>query len=191
MEKQEPPVLNFQTPDQWEDWLSKNYTLEVGVWLRFFKKASGVKTMTYDEALDLALCYGWIDGVAKGYDEQSWLQKYTPRRKRSIWSKRNTERVERLIKEGKMREPGLKQIELAKADGRWERAYEGQSKMTVPEDFLNELKKSKKAYEFFQTLNKTNTYAIAWRLHTAKKPETREKRMKSILEMLSLGKKFH
>ena len=147
--------------------------------------------MTYAEGLDEALCCGWIDGQLDKYDEKSWLRKFTPRRSKSVWSKRNIEHVNRLIQAGKMKLAGLKEVEAAKADGRWERAYDSPSAMQVPEDFLKELSKDKKAKAFFETLNKANTYAIAWRLQTAKKPETREKRMKAILEMLKRGEKLH
>lgn len=155
------------------------------------KKGSGKTTVTYLEALHVALCYGWIDGQVKTYDQQYYIQKFTPRRAKSLWSKLNVERAERLIKEGRMKPAGYKAIEKAKADGIWEAAYDPGSKMTIPEDFLQELKKNKEAEEFFKTLDKTNLFSIGFRLQTARKPETREKRMKEIIEMLSLGKKFH
>ncbi|MDE2590246.1 MAG: YdeI/OmpD-associated family protein, partial [Patescibacteria group bacterium] len=158
---------------------------------RIFKKDTGIKSIDYAQALDVALCYGWIDGQKKTHDEKSWLQKFTPRRSKSMWSKRNVEHVARLIKLGKMKPAGLKEVETAKRDGRWEKAYTSPSTMIMPRDFMEELSKNKKAKAFFKTLNKANTYAIGWRLETAKKPETREKRMKSILEMLTKGKKFH
>ena len=148
-------------------------------------------TITYAEALDVALCYGWIDGQKKPYDTKSWLQKFTPRRPKSIWSKGNREHIARLEKSGKMRAAGSKQVAAAKADGRWEQAYDSQSNMVVPADFLKELAKNKKAETFFKLLSKTNTYAIVWRLQTAKKIETRDKRMKAILEMLKKEEKFH
>ncbi len=184
-------IISFESPSEWADWLAANHTQPTGIWLRFFKKGSGVTSITYAEALQEALCYGWIDGQANKYDEQSWLQKFTPRRKKSIWSKINTQHVERLIKEKKMKAAGLKEIEAAKQDGRWEQAYDSHKNMTIPEDFLLELEKNSTAKSFFKTLNKTNLYSIAFRLQTAKKPETREKRMKAILEMLSKGEKFH
>ena len=139
----------------------------------------------------MALCYGWIDGQSKPWDENSWIQRYTPRRAKSLWSQRNKEHVARLIKSKKMRAPGLREIERAKADGRWDAAYEAFSKAQVPDDFLAELSKDKKALAFYKTLNKTNMYAITWRLQTAVKPETRKKRMQLILTMLSEEKKFH
>jgi uncharacterized protein YdeI (YjbR/CyaY-like superfamily) len=139
----------------------------------------------------VALCYGWIDGQKKAYDEQAWLQKFCPRGAKSIWSKVNTGHVERLINEGRMRPAGLKTVEKAKADGSWEKAYDSPGKLTIPEDFLKELSKNKKAEAFFMGLNKTNLFSIGFRLQTAKKQETREKRMKEIIEMLEKGEKFH
>lgn len=159
--------------------------------MRLFKKDSGVATVTYAEALDEALCHGWIDGQLDKYDDKSWLRKFTPRRPKSFWSKRNIEHVNRLIDAGKMKPAGLKEVEAAKADGRWGRAYDSPSAMQVPDDFLTELSKHKKAQAFFKTLNKANTYAIAWRLQTAKRPETRAKRMQAILAMLKRGEKLH
>ena len=196
MEKKNGPaenfkVFSFESPKEWNDWLSKNHSTSNGIWLRFFKKGSGVESVTHDEALDEALCYGWIDGQLKKHDEKSWLQKFTPRRLRSIWSKRNIEHAEKLVKAGKMKLPGLKEIEEAKKDGRWKNAYDSPAKMTVPDDFLEMLNKNKSAMKFFESLNKANKYAIAWRLQTAKKPETRDNRMKKILDMLSKREKFH
>ncbi len=185
------PIIAFESPPEWAEWLAANHTQATGIWLRFFKKSSGVTSISYAEALDEALCYGWIDGQANKYDDGSWLQKFTPRRKKSIWSKINTQHVERLVKEGKMKAAGLKVIEAAKQDGRWQQAYDSQKNLTIPEDFLEKLEKDSKAKSFFETLNKTNLYSIAFRLQTAKKAETREKRMKAILEMLSKGEKFH
>ena len=184
-------ILAFPTQKLWEQWLAKNHAAAPGVWLRFFKKASGVATLNYPEALDGALCYGWIDGQVRKHDEKSYLQKFTPRRPRSLWSKINCEKIARLTAAGKMRAAGLKQVETARADGRWACAYDSPSKMTVPADFLKALAKNKTSLAFFKSLNKTNVYAIAWRLQTAIKPETRERRMKVILDMLARGKKFH
>jgi len=185
------PVMEFASPKEWNQWLSKNHSSSNGVWLKFHKKHTGVKSTNHDDALEEALCYGWIDGQAKPFNEDSWLQKFTPRRAKSIWSKRNTDHALRLIEEKKMRPAGLKQIEAAKADGRWQQAYDSPAVMSVPDDFLKQLNKNKKAKKFFESLNKSNVYAITWRLQTAKKPETREKRMKVILEMLDKGEKFH
>jgi len=191
MRESDLQIIAFKSPKKWADWLAKNHSKSSGVWIQFFKKDSGVKSITHSEALDEALCHGWIDGQANKHDEKSWLQKFTPRRSKSIWSKRNIEHTTRLIEAGKMKPSGLKEIEKAKTDGRWERAYDSPSAMQVPEDLLKHLSKNKKAKAFFETLNKTNVYSITWRLQTAKKPETREKRLTAIMEMLRNGKKFH
>ena len=187
----EMQVVSFASPKEWRKWIAVNHATSSGIWLRFFKKDSGIKTVTYAEALEEALCYGWIDGQVNKYDATSYIQKFTPRRPKSIWSKRNTEKAERLIQEGKMEAAGMQQVELAKTDGRWQQAYDSSKSMKVPEDFLQQLSKNKKAKTFFDGLNKANLYAIAWRLQTAKRPETREKRLKEILAMMSEGKKFH
>lgn len=185
------PVIAFKSAKEWSAWLSKNSQISNGVWLKIFKKDSGKKTITYSEALEESLCYGWIDGQKKSFDEQAWLQKFCPRRPKSIWSKINIAHIERLTKAGKMKPEGLKQVASAKADGRWEKAYDAPSKMSVPDDFMKELSKNKKAKEFYKTLNRANLYSIAFRLQTAKKPETRQKRMEIILNMLSKSQKFH
>jgi len=185
------PIMEFKTVEAFETWLIKNHGNSNGLWIKIFKKNSGKKTITYAEALDVALCYGWIDGQKQAHDEQAWLQKFCPRSAKRIWSKINIGHVERLIKEGRMRPPGLKAVEKAKANGSWEKAYDSPSKMTIPDDFLKELSKNKKAEANFRHLNKTNLFSIGFRLQTAKKQETREKRMKEIIEMLAKGEKFH
>lgn len=185
------PTKTFKTPREWRQWLAKNHSAANGLWLRIFKKDSGKETVSYAEALDEALCYGWIDGQKKKFDELSFLQKFTPRRPKSLWSKRNREHIARLIEEKRMTRAGLAEVTAAKKDGRWDKAYDAASTMTVPEDFLKELKKDKGAYAFFETLNKANTYAIAWRLQTAKRPETRAKRMEQLLVLLKARKKLH
>ena len=184
-------IIFFKTRKEFHDWMSKNYCVSGGIWLRFFKKDSDSPSVTHGEALDEALCFGWIDGQLKKCDDKSWLQKFTPRRPKSIWSKRNADRAMELIKLKRMNPAGLKEIERAKSDGRWEKAYQSPKDMTMPEDFLKRLSKDKNALKFFETLNRANKYAISWRLQTAKKPETRENRMVKILEMLSKGEKFH
>ena len=163
----------------------------MGVWLKLSKKDSGIPSITYEEALDAALCYGWIDGQKKGFDDQYWLQKFTPRGPKSIWSKINTEKAERLIASGEMKSAGLKAVEAAKKDGRWDAAYEGQKTITGPEDFQAALDKNKKAKTFFATLNGVNRYAVLFRIHNAKKPETRVKRIQQFVEMLERGEKIH
>lgn len=188
--KPEEPILAFKTPKLFEAWIKK-HPGPGGLWIRLYKKDSGVKAMTYAEALDVALCHGWIDAQKKSYDGQSWIQRFCPRRPRGIWSKINVGHVERLIKAGRMRQAGLAQVEAAKADGRWARAYHGAKESVMPEDFLKRLAKDKQALAFFKTLNASNTYAIRHRLQTAAKPETREKRLLAILAMMKAGKKFH
>jgi uncharacterized protein YdeI (YjbR/CyaY-like superfamily) len=184
-------VVACPSAKQWSRWLAANHAGSKGVWLRFFKKSSKIASVSHAEALAVALCFGWIDGQLKNHDEQSWLRKFTPRRPRSIWSKRNCEIVEELQAAGKMKPAGLREVAAAKEDGRWGRAYDSPSKMTVPADFIKKLAGNKKARLFFDTLSKANLYAIAWRLQTAKKAETREKRMKAIIAMLAKGKAFH
>ena len=184
-------TLVFENTKKFRNWLEKNHTRCEGIWLKHFKKTSGVKSISPIEALEQALCFGWITGKPKKYDEKSWGIKYMPRRKGSLWSKINVGIAKRLIKEGNMSLPGLKEIQEAKKDGRWKRAYDPQSKSKIPDDFLTDLKKDKKAEKFFNTLNKTNLYSIFWRLQTAKTQETREKWKKRIIEMLSKGERFH
>jgi uncharacterized protein YdeI (YjbR/CyaY-like superfamily) len=191
MSKADLQIISFETQRHLEKWLAGNHSKSPGIWMRIFKKASGKKSVNYDQALDVALCYGWIDGLRKRHDEVSFVQRFTPRRARSLWSKRNCGHVARLIKCKKMRAAGLKVIEAAKADGRWDVAYESPKKMVVPEDFLKELAKDRRGKKFFEGLSKVNHYSIAWRLATAIKPEIREKRMKKILEMMAAGQSFH
>ncbi|MCI0406292.1 MAG: YdeI/OmpD-associated family protein [candidate division Zixibacteria bacterium] len=181
----------FKTAKDWKKWLEKNHAKSMGIWLRFFKKGSGVPSVTYAEALDEALCFGWIDSQLQKYDEISYLQKFTPRRSKSLWSKRNIEHVGRLVKEGRMQPAGKRAMEAAQTDGRWELAYDSSGTMEVPTDFLKALSKNKKARATFAKLNRANTYAIAWRLQTAKKPQTRARRMKTLLDMLAQGKMLH
>lgn len=187
----ELPVLPFASPALFRAWLKKHHAASPGIWLHFYKKDSGIKTITYAQALDEALCYGWIDSQVKRVDASSYVQRYSPRRPRSLWSKRNREHIARLVEEKRMMPAGLKEVDAAKADGRWDQAYDSPKNMEVPADLLQALAKDKKALAFFKTLNKTNTYAIVWRLQTAKKAETRERRLKAILEMLSEGKAIH
>jgi len=184
-------ILAFASAAEFRKWLTANHRTSEGIWLRIYKKDSGVATVTYAEALDETLCFGWIDGQKQKHDELSWRQKFTPRRARSGWSKINTRHAERLIAAGRMKAAGMEQIEAAKKDGRWTAAYDSQADATFPEEFLRALSKHKKAQAFFESLSKSNKYAIAYRLQTAKKVETRERRMKMILEMLRKGEKFH
>jgi uncharacterized protein YdeI (YjbR/CyaY-like superfamily) len=187
----ELPTLPFESKKKWADWLAKQHDKSAGVWLKLAKKATGIPSVTYAEALDVALCYGWIDGQKRSFDDKYFLQIFTPRRPKSIWSKINVEKVEQLIASGEMKPAGLKAIEAAKQDGRWAAAYESQKNSSVPEDFLSALEKNKKAKAFFATLNSTNRYAFLFRIHTAKKAETREKRIRQFVEMLEKGETFH
>ncbi|NOW96793.1 YdeI family protein [Mucilaginibacter sp. SG564] len=182
--KKELPLLSFKTSAQWEKWLDKNYENTDGIWLKIFKKDSGIKSINYAMALDVALCFGWIDGIKKKLDEVSFIQKFTPRRARSTWSYRNTEHIQRLTTSGKMRPPGIAQVDMAKADGRWEKAYAPQQEAIIPEDFMKELNNNTKARAFFDTLNKTNLFIIYYHLHQAKTPETREKRIQRFITKL-------
>lgn len=191
LEKTEPEILSFKTADAFQKWLAKHHHTVDGILIRFFKKESRVQSITYKEAVDEALCYGWIDGRANKFDAESWIQKFTPRRPKSIWSKRNVDNIERLTALQKMKPAGLEEVAKAKADGRWAKAYDAPKDMQLPADFMEALSKNEKARAFFDTLNKTNRYAIGWRLQTAKKQETKEKRIKTIIEMLSNEQKFH
>jgi len=184
-------ILFFRSAPEFRKWLAANHRQSDGIWLRIFKKGSGEASVTYAEALDEALCFGWIDGQKQPHDDASWRQRFTPRRPKSAWSKINTKHAERLTKAGRMRVAGRAQITAAKTDGRWTAAYDSPSKATFPADFLMALRKNKKAHAFFESLNKANRYAIAYRLQTAKKPETKLRRMKMILAMLARGEAFH
>ena len=185
------PTLAFKTQKAYETWLAKNHAKASGVWIKLAKKGSGVKSITYAEAVEASLCYGWIDGQSKSIDDTAWLQKYTPRGRRSIWSKINIGKVEALIEAGRMQPAGLAAVEAAKKDGRWEAAYEPPSKSVVPPDLQAALDANPAAKAFFATLNSTNRYAILFRTQTAKKPETRAKRIKQFVEMLEKGEKLY
>jgi uncharacterized protein YdeI (YjbR/CyaY-like superfamily) len=185
------PITPFASKMKWADWLARQYNKSAGVWLKLAKKDSGIPSVTYEEALDVALCYGWIDGQKKGFDDKFWLQKFTPRGSKSIWSKINTENAERLTASGEMKPAGLKAIEAAKQDGRWDAAYSSQKNISVPEDFRAALEKNMKAKTFFETLNSVNRYAILFRIQTAKKAETRARRIQQFVEMLERNEKIY
>lgn len=185
------PVTLFKNQKAWETWLAKHFDSSAGVWLRIAKKDSAEKSVSYQEALDVALCYGWIDGQKQKYDEGSWLQKFTPRGPRSIWSKINRTKALALIDSGRMKPAGLAAIEKAKANGQWESAYDSHRTATVPDYFERELSRNPRAKKFFATLNSQNRYAILWRLQTAKKEETRQKRIEQFIEMLNKGETLH
>lgn len=181
----------FATPADFGAWLEQHHASEPEVWIKMYKKGSGRQSIIWREAVIEALCWGWIDGISKKLDAEAYVQRFTPRRKGSNWSKVNREHVERLTAEGRMQEAGLIHVRAAQADGRWEAAYAPPSEMTLPEDFLLALEASPTAKAFFDILNRQNRYAIFYRLQTAKKPETRRRRMEKILEMLEGGEKFH
>jgi uncharacterized protein YdeI (YjbR/CyaY-like superfamily) len=185
------PVVLFKRPGDWSVWLDENHSLSSGVWLRLAKKDSGLTSVSYAEALEVALCYGWIDGQKRSLDDRSWLQKFTPRGARSIWSKINREKVERLIEDGRMQPAGLRAVELAKQNGRWDAAYDSQSVAAIPDDLQAELNRHPKAKAFFATLESKNRYAILFRIQTAKKAETRARRIQQFIEMLERHEKIH
>jgi uncharacterized protein YdeI (YjbR/CyaY-like superfamily) len=185
------PIVDFERQSGWEDWLEANHAKSAGVWLRLAKKNSGVKSVSYDEAIESALCFGWIDGQKKAYDEATWLQRMTPRGPRSIWSKINRDKAEALFAAGRLQLAGLQAIERARQGGQWDAAYDSQSGAAVPPDLQAELDKSESARDFFATLNSVNRYAILHRIQTATKPETRMRRIHKFVEMLKNGEKIH
>jgi uncharacterized protein YdeI (YjbR/CyaY-like superfamily) len=187
----ELPILPFATAGDFEDWLARNHATAPGVWIKFAKTGSGVASIRYAEAVEAALCWGWIDGQARRVDDSWYLQKFTPRRARSIWSKINCSKAMALIESGKMQPPGLAEVERAKQDGRWERAYDSPSAATVPDDLAAALAASAEASAFFAGLNSQNRYAILHRVQTAKKPETRARRIAEFVLMLERGEKLH
>ncbi len=189
--KDDNPVLTFADVAAFHEWLLNHHAEHSGIWLRYFKKASGRASIPHVEAVQEALCWGWIDGQARPFDEESWLTKFTPRGRKSIWSQVNIGHVERLTQAGRMQEPGLATVEAAKADGRWQAAYASSSTFVMPEDFMAALVKKPKAFAFYESLTKANRYAIYHRLHTAKRPETRARRMKDFLGMLQRGEKLY
>jgi uncharacterized protein YdeI (YjbR/CyaY-like superfamily) len=187
----EQPVVFFRNQQAWEKWLESHFDSSPGVWLRIAKKSAGIESVTYQEALDVALCHGWIDGQKKKFDDESWIQKFTPRGKRSIWSKINRDKTAVLIAQGRMKAAGVAAIDRAKENGQWEAAYDPHSTAVVPEDFQKALDKSRKATKFFEMLNRQNRYAILWRIQTAKKDETRKRRIAQFIEMLKAGETLH
>jgi len=185
------PVMTFESTDAWDTWLAAHHADSPGLWLKIAKKGAAGTTISYSDALDVALCHGWIDGQKGRHDDEHWLQRFTPRKPGSNWSKINTERAAALIASGRMRPAGLREVERAQADGRWEQAYESQSRVTVPEDLARALAANERARAFFATLDSANRYAILYRIGTAKKPETRAKRIDTFVTMLSEHKKIH
>ena len=185
------PVVSFESTDAWDAWLTAHAADSPGLWLKIAKKGSAGRSISYSDALDVALCHGWIDGQKGRLDDEYWLQRFTPRKPGSKWSKINTERAAALIESGRMRPAGLREVERAQGDGRWEQAYESQSRVTVPEDLARALAANQRARAFFATLDSTNRYAILYRIGTAKRPETRAKRIDTFVAMLSEHKKIH
>lgn len=184
------PTL-FKSAKAFEAWLKKHHATSEGLWLKIAKRGADEASVTYLEAVEIALCWGWIDGQKKGLDEQHFLQRFTPRRARSVWSKVNVDKVAALIQAGRMQAPGLAQVEAAKADGRWARAYDGARTSTVPEDLSAALDAAPRAKAFFSTLNASNRYAVLWRIQTAVKAETRARRIAQLVEMLARGEAIH
>ncbi len=186
----ELPVKRFKNAAAWEKWLTAHADAK-GVWLKFAKKGQGAASVSYAEALDVALCHGWIDSQKKALDAQYYLQKFTPRRPRSLWSKINLGKIEALLAAGRMQVGGLREVEAAKADGRWHVAYDSPSAMPVPDELAAALARNPKAKAFFDILDKTNRYSVCWRVQTAKKAETRARRVEVLVAMLAKGQKIH
>jgi uncharacterized protein YdeI (YjbR/CyaY-like superfamily) len=189
--KPELPTIPFVSSDAWTAWLEEHHTASDGLWLKIAKKGSGLETVTYDQAVEIALCYGWIDGQVRSFDEDYYLQRFTPRRSRSKWSKVNRKKVTELMNRGEMKAAGLREVERAKADGRWDAAYDSPSTATVPADLLRELEKNEKAREFFSELDGRNRYAILYQIQDAKRPETRARRIVEYVAMLAEQKKLY
>jgi len=185
------PVLAFGSAQSWRDWLAEHHQTSPGLWLKIAKKGAGAPTVGYAEAIDGALCYGWIDGQKGKLDDEYWLQRFTPRKPRSRWSKINREKAERLIAEGQMQQAGLREVEAARADGRWAAAYEGQATAAVPPDLARELDLNPVAKEFFATLSSVNRYAILYRIQDAKRPQTRADRIAKYVAMLNEHKTIY
>jgi len=185
------PTIPFASPTEWERWLDQHHAASGGVWIKMAKKDAGIESVRYPEVLDCALCFGWIDGRREALDERYFLQRFTPRKPRSRWSRINREKAERLIEQGRMRPAGLAEVERAKADGRWEAAYESQKRIAVPADLQRELDARPEASAFFAGLSSQNRYAILYRLQDAKRPETRARRLQKFVAMLEAGETIH
>lgn len=191
MPRDDLPVLEFGSQAAWESWLDAHHAAAPGAWLKIAKKGSGAETVSYAEALEAAICYGWIDGQKDRLDDVHWLQRFTPRKPRGRWSRINTDQATELIKAGRMRPAGQREVELAQADGRWEAAYEGQRAMTVPGDLERELARNEAAREFFATLSGVNRYAILYRIGSVKRPETRARKIAQYVAMLAEHKTLY
>ncbi len=185
------PIELFEQQRDWTNWLKNYHDTSSGVWLQLARKGAGVQSISYDEAIQVALCFGWIDSQKKAHSEHYWLQKFTPRSTKSVWSKINKEKALALIKEGKMKPAGLNEIERAKRDGRWDAAYDSASKSSVPSDFQLALNANTRAKNFFGTLDSRNRYAVLFRIQTAKNAETRAKKIEQFVQMLERHEKVH
>ena len=183
------PIHLFEQQQDWAIWLEENHNTSSGVWLQLAKKGADIQSVSYDEAIEIALCFGWIDGQKQAHSEQFWLQKFTRRSDKSVWSKINKEKALALIKAGNMKPAGLEQIEFAKTDGRWDAAYDSASKATVPSDFQSALDANARATGFFEALDSRNRYAILFRIQTANKAETRARRIAQFVQMLERHEK--
>lgn len=190
-EKQGLPVLPFATQAEWEAWLDRYHASSDGLWLKLAKKASGIASINYEQAVEAALCYGWIDSQKVGYDDTYWLQRFTPRRPGSNWSQKNRRKAEELIEQGRMQPAGLREVQAAQANGRWEAAYTWQDSMAVPEDLQRALDENPAAKAFFETLDSANRYAILHRITTVKRPETRQRNIARFVDMLAAGEKLY
>jgi uncharacterized protein YdeI (YjbR/CyaY-like superfamily) len=177
----------FEAPEQLDAWLREHHASETELWVRIFKKSTGQPSVTWDDCVVAAIAWGWIDGLRKGLDDTSFLQRLTPRRARSNWSQKNVQHAERLIEQGRMQAAGLAHVEAARSDGRWATAYAGSATMVMPEDFLAALQQDPAAHAFYATLKRQSQFAIYYRLHSAKRPETRQKRMAELLAKLARG----
>jgi uncharacterized protein YdeI (YjbR/CyaY-like superfamily) len=191
MARDDLPVLSFPHRDAWAAWLEHNHADAPGLWLEIAKAGSGLPSVTRDEAVEVALCYGWIDGQGASVDERVWRQRFTPRRAASRWSRINRDKAEALIASGAMRPAGLREVERAKADGRWDAAYAGPRTMTVPDDLRAALDADPAAAAEFEELNAANRYAILYRVNDAKRPETRARRIENFVAMLARGERLH
>lgn len=185
------PIVAFASSETFESWLAEQHAAAPGLWLKMAKKGSGIESINHAQAVEVALCYGWIDGQARSIDDTYWLQKFTPRRARSKWSKINRDKVSELIDDGRMRPAGLQEVERAKVDGRWDAAYDPPRSTTVPDDLQAALDGNAEAREFFATLNKTNRFAIIYRIQDAKRPETRARRIATFVDMLARHEKLY
>jgi uncharacterized protein YdeI (YjbR/CyaY-like superfamily) len=185
------PVLFFESPEAWDEWLADHHADSTGVRVKIAKKGSGLESVAYPEVLDIAISYGWIDGVRNALDDDHFLQRFCPRGPRSKWSKINRDKATRMVESGQMKPAGMREVEAARADGRWEAAYDSHSTATVPDDLQDALDANPKAREFFATLNSQNRFAVLYRIQDAKKPETRARRIAKFVDMLARGETLH